>query len=313
MITLAERTGALLATSICGHGLFAGNPWSVGISGGFASPAADGLIAESDLILGFGVSLTHWTTKRGKLIAPGAVVAQIDIEAGKLGYQMPVQHAVQADARIAAQAILAELDRARNRLPRGSPHCRHAQANRGRRQPQRTLSGHVDRPLHRSAHAEQGRRCDPAEGPCRGFGLRPFLRLGAALPARAERQGLMPQPFLPVRRSRARIGHRPGHRESGPLAVLGAGDGGFLMSIADLETAVRLELRMCLLIYNDSSYAAEVHLYRRRGYSVDIVQFPDTDFAAIARGHGARGATVRSLGDLEPVRAWVREARPACS
>ena len=51
----------------------------------------------------------------------------------------------------------------------------------------------------------------------------------------------------------------------GSLVVLGAGDGGFLMSLADLETAVRLKLRMCILIYNDSSYAAEVHLYRRRG------------------------------------------------
>ena len=70
------------------------------------------------------------------------------------------------------------------------------------------------------------------------------------------------------------------------------------------------EARMCILVYNDSSYAAEVHLYRRRGYSIDIVQFPDTDFAAIARGHGARAATVRTLADLEPVRAWVREGAP---
>ena len=92
----------------------------------------------------------------------------------------------------------------------------------------------------------------------------------------------------------------------GLLAVLGTGDGGFLMSISELETAVRLKLRMCILIYNDSSYAAEVHLYRRRGYSVDIVQFPDTDFAAIARGYGAAAATVRTLDDLEPVRSWVR-------
>jgi thiamine pyrophosphate-dependent acetolactate synthase large subunit-like protein len=94
------------------------------------------------------------------------------------------------------------------------------------------------------------------------------------------------------------------------LAVLGAGDGGLLMSLADLETAVRLKLRMCILVYNDASYAAEVHLYRRRGYAVDIVQFPDTDFAAIARGHGARAATVRTLADLEPVRTWVREGAP---
>ena len=34
LVILAERTGALLATSVCGHGLFSGNPWSLGISGG---------------------------------------------------------------------------------------------------------------------------------------------------------------------------------------------------------------------------------------------------------------------------------------
>src|SRR4029079_10617853 len=91
------------------------------------------------------------------------------------------------------------------------------------------------------------------------------------------------------------------------LAVLGAGDGGFLMSIADLETAVRLKLRLCILVYNDSSYAAEVHLSRRRGYAINIVQFPDTDFTAIARGYGARAATVRTLADLDPVRTWIKE------
>src|SRR5262245_53792227 len=78
-----------------------------------------------------------------------------------------------------------------------------------------------------------------------------------------------------------------------------------MMSIADLETALRLKLRLCILIYNDSSYAAEVHFFRRQGYSVDIVQFPDTDFAAIARGYGARAATVRTLSDLDPLKAWV--------
>ncbi len=96
----------------------------------------------------------------------------------------------------------------------------------------------------------------------------------------------------------------------GALVVLGVGDGGLLMSIADLETAIRLNSRMCILVYNDSSYAAEVHLYRRRGYPIDIVQFPETDFAVIARGFGARAATVRTLEDLEPVRSWVREGAP---
>ena len=96
----------------------------------------------------------------------------------------------------------------------------------------------------------------------------------------------------------------------GKLAVLGAGDGGFMMSIADFETVLRLRLRMCILIYNDSSYAAEVHYYGRHGFSTDIVRFPETDFAAIARGYGARAATVRTSADLEPLRAWVNEGAP---
>ena len=82
------------------------------------------------------------------------------------------------------------------------------------------------------------------------------------------------------------------------------------MSMANLETAIRLKLRLCILVYNDSSYAAEVHYFRRQGYSVDIVQFPQTDFAAIAHGFGARGVTVRTLADLDPLKAWVAEGAP---
>ena len=310
LIALAERSGALLATSICGHGLFAGNPWSVGISGGFASPAADGLIAESDLILGFGVSLTHWTTKRGKLIAPGTVVAQIDIEAGKLGNQMPVQHAVQADARIAAQAILAELDK-RAIAPcagrRNADTCKRIEDGDNHSAPYqdtstahyidpRTLSKALDAilPKDRAVASDSGHFC--------GWVPR-YLRVPSA------KASCLSHSFQSVGLGLASaIGL--GIANPGLLTVLGAGDGGFLMSLADLETAIRLELRMCILIYNDSAYAAEVHLYRRRGYSIDIVQFPDTDFAAIARGHGARSATVRTLGDLEPVQTWVREGAP---
>ena len=307
---LADRTGALLATSICGHGLFAGNPWSVGISGGFASPAADELISRSDLIIAFGASLTHWTTKRGKLIAPGAVVAQVDLEVAKLGYHTPVQHAVHADARVTAEALLAELDRrgagshrawrqetTRKRVQDGDNHnAPYQDTSTAQFIDPRTLSKAVDAilPKQRAVASDSGHFC--------GWVPR-FLRVPSA------RASCLSHSFQSVGLGLASaIGlaiANPDH-----LAVLGTGDGGFLMSIADLETAVRLRLRLCILIYNDSSYAAEVHLYRRRGYSIDIVQFPDTDFAAIARGYGAQAATVRTLDDLEPVRSWVREDAP---
>src|SRR4051794_11698444 len=51
---LGERTGALLATSAMGHGLFDGEPFALGISGGFASPLAAELIGSADLVLALG-------------------------------------------------------------------------------------------------------------------------------------------------------------------------------------------------------------------------------------------------------------------
>ena len=41
------------------------------------------------------------------------------------------------------------------------------------------------------------------------------------------------------------------------LVVLAIGDGGLLMSLGELETAARLRLRMCVVIYNDLAYGAE--------------------------------------------------------
>ena len=310
LLVLAERTGALLATSVCGHGLFSGSPFSLGISGGFSSPIADELIAQSDCIIAFGASLTQWTTKKGKLIAPDAVVAQVDVEAGKLGYQMPIQIAVHGDAETTAQALLAELDRRGMKARSG----RHTEAIRERIRAgdnhhyphpdksspdfidPRTLSKALDAilPADRVVASDSGHFCGwvprylrvpNARASCLSHS---FQSVGLGLPSVIGLAIANP----------------------GKLAVLGTGDGGFLMSMADLETAIRLDLRLCILVYNDSSYAAEVHYFRRQGYSVDLVQFPDTDFAAIARGLGARGATVRTLADLEPVKAWVADGAP---
>ena len=311
LLALADRLGALLATSVCGHGLFSGNPWSVGISGGFSSSAADELITESDFILGFGASFTQWTTKKGKLIAPGAVVAQVDIDVPKLGYQMPVQYAVHGDAKATAEALLAEIDRhdatgakagrrsdtMRERIRAGdNHHVQYPDESSAQYIDPRTLSKAVDAilPLERVVASDSGHFCGwvprylrvpNARASCLSHS---FQSVGLGLPSTIGLAIANP----------------------GKLAVLGAGDGGFMMSIADFETAIRLGLRMCVLVYNDSSYAAEVHYFGRQGFSVDIVRFPETDFAAIARGYGARGATVRTIADLEPLKAWVAEGAP---
>jgi thiamine pyrophosphate-dependent acetolactate synthase large subunit-like protein len=311
LLVLSDRVGALLATSVCGHGLFAGNPWSLGISGGFSSPVADELISESDFILGFGAGFTQWTTKRGKLIAPGAAVAQVDIEASKLGYQTPIQYAVHGDARATAEALLVELDHQslkpyksgrrsdamRERIRTGdNHHFPHPDQSDTQFIDPRTLSKAVDAllPRDRVVASDSGHFCGwvprylrvpNARASCLSHS---FQSIGLGLPSVIGLAVANP----------------------GKLAVLGAGDGGFMMSISDFETAIRLGLRLCILIYNDNSYAAEVHYFGRQGFSTDIVRFPETDFAAIARGYGARATTVRALADLEPVKSWVAEGAP---
>jgi thiamine pyrophosphate-dependent acetolactate synthase large subunit-like protein len=311
LVALANRAGALLATTVCGHGLFAANPYSLGISGGFSSPIANELISDSDIILAFGASLTHWTTKRGKLIAPNATIAQIDVEPAKLGYHTPVHHAVLGDAKATAEALIAELDRTgmsspragrqndkiRERIRSGNHHhSPYTDRSSTEFIDPRTLSKAIDEilPLDRVVASDSGHFC--------GW-VPQFLRVPNA------RASCLSHSFQSVGLGLAStIGLAVAN--PGKLAVLGAGDGGFMMSISDLETAIRLKLRMCILIYNDSSYAAEVHYYRRHGYTTGIVQFPETDFAAIARGYGARGATVRTLADLASVKAWVNEGAP---
>ena len=62
---LAERCGALLATSAVAKGVFHDHPWSLDIAGGFSSPTTAELISDADLIIGWGCALNMWTTSAG--------------------------------------------------------------------------------------------------------------------------------------------------------------------------------------------------------------------------------------------------------
>ncbi|MEO6881718.1 MAG: thiamine pyrophosphate-dependent enzyme, partial [Mycobacteriaceae bacterium] len=93
------------------------------------------------------------------------------------------------------------------------------------------------------------------------------------------------------------------------LTVAALGDGGALMSAAELDTVVRLGLPMVVVVYNDDAYGAEVHHFGPGGDRLDTVRFPPTDIAAIARGHGFSAVTVRRESDLVGVTQWLEGER----
>src|SRR6202035_4494938 len=106
---LADACGALLATSAVAKGLFHGSPWDLGVSGGFAAPLAAELISAADLVVGWGSSLNMWTMRHGRLIGPGARVAQIDDDGSAIGAHRPVDIGVLGDVALTARAVLAGL------------------------------------------------------------------------------------------------------------------------------------------------------------------------------------------------------------
>src|ERR1700759_3016391 len=104
IIKLADRVGALLATSSQGKGYFAGHPWDIGIAGAFASAPSEQLLAEADFVLGVGAELGYYTTEGG-LLFPSAEVARIDIKPAPEEIGVIPGLYVQGDARKAVATI----------------------------------------------------------------------------------------------------------------------------------------------------------------------------------------------------------------
>jgi thiamine pyrophosphate-dependent acetolactate synthase large subunit-like protein len=306
LVALADRLGALLATSLQAHGMFSGHPWNLGVAGGFSSPATAELIAQSDMILAFGMSLNMWTTKKGKLISDYAQLVQIDVEKGRIGVHRPVDLELEGDASAVATAVLRALDKEPS-VETGWQTSEvaavmTAKSNRNLAYDDTSDTDHIDpRTLSKAVDdiLPKDRTVIVDGGHFVGWVTR-YLSVpdhkGWCIPIAFQSIGLG---------LAGAIGAATVQPER--LTVLAVGDGGFLMSIAELETAVRLKKRICIFIYNDSAYGAEVHHFGPEGYNAGMAQFPVTDFAAIARGYGADGVVVRTLADLDALKRWVAD------
>jgi thiamine pyrophosphate-dependent acetolactate synthase large subunit-like protein len=93
------------------------------------------------------------------------------------------------------------------------------------------------------------------------------------------------------------------------LTVSAPGEGGLMMSAGELETLVRYNIPMLVLVINDAAYGVEVHILRACGQSPKHAVFPDVDFAAVAKAFGARGLTVRKPADLDGLQQWLAAPR----
>jgi len=83
------------------------------------------------------------------------------------------------------------------------------------------------------------------------------------------------------------------------LAVVG--DGGFLMTGQEIETAVRLGIDLCVVIFNDGGLGMIRLKQQMDGHAVHGVDFTNPDIAAYAKAFGATGHSVEDADGLQEV------------
>ncbi len=103
------------------------------------------------------------------------------------------------------------------------------------------------------------------------------------------------------------------HRDRSVVAL--AGDGGFAMTMAELETAVRENARVIAIVFDNERYGTiRMHQDRRSGgdeAGAIATDLGPIDFAAIARACGARGVRVETNAAFEQaVRQALANDRP---
>ncbi|KJQ56055.1 Sulfoacetaldehyde acetyltransferase [Microbacterium sp. SA39] len=273
------------------------------MTGGFGADGAMELVRTADVAVVFGASLNQFTMRFGELFAPGTRVFQIDI--APAATHAHIGGFVRADARVAAEELVRrvqEQDAAASSPWRDSVDVASARfydagdelAADGRLDPRSAARRIAELlPEDRVVVSDGGHFIGwanmywPVAAPDR------MMMIGTAFQS-------IGQGWPSV------VGAALARRDS--TIVLTSGDGGGLMAIADLESAVRAAGgRGIAVIWNDAAYGAEVNLYGLKGLAEGPMRIPEVDFAAFGAAVGAEGVVVRTLADLDRLAAWAEE------
>jgi thiamine pyrophosphate-dependent acetolactate synthase large subunit-like protein len=275
---------------------------NLGIIGSFSTSVARRHIDNADCVLAFGAGLNFFTMSFGGAL-PEAPLIQIDRVRAAIGQWTTADLAVIGDARLAAEQLLAGLpERPAAARPFHGPEVRQSiaefdmaddfePANTARTIDPRSLALALNRllPANRNMVYDAGNF----------LGVVPYFDVPG--PGHFK----MSNNFASIGLG---FGAALGYAKARPeeTTVLVIGDGGFTMTMGELETVVREDLPLVIVLMNDCAYGAELHFLRMRQLPVAKSLFPDVDYAPIAENFGYRAATVRTLDELAALAPMLR-------
>jgi acetolactate synthase-1/2/3 large subunit len=288
---LAAKTGGILTTTLPARGLFHDDLYSIGITGSFSTEVGLELIAEADLVIVVGGSLAYHAGGGGQLWKK-AKMLHIDIDPVAVNQGQEVaRHHLRADARLGVEALTAAVP-ARTKTWRTE-----AMAARIRDTKPDSYKFEIEPGLLDPRDVAEGlEKTLPADwelvnssGHCSWF--------FAQMPSRPQEKFLTIREFGAIGNG---ISFAMGVAAARPdkTVVMFDGDGGLIMHIQELETIRRHGLNILIVVMNDGAYGSEVHKLRSEGLPEAGSVFGHVDFAAIARGFGIGGKTIRNLNEL---------------
>lgn len=300
---LADGLGALTASSAPARGTFGGRPYDLGVCGGFASEPSSELISAADVVLVVGAGLNQFTTAFNTQFNANAQLIQIDLAQVKTNDRVDVF--LRGDATATVEALQTRLE----------THTAPSVPWDGQAEHARDSTLNFDRDTG-TGQAEDG-LLDPRSA---------MHRLNTILPA--NRQVVSDGGHfigwssyyldLPAPDSLTMVGTQyqsiglglpsaPGAALGRPDAttIVATGDGGGSMGLPDLHALVHTATSAVVLVFNDACYGAEIHQYGSQGLDEQIMEIEQIDFATVAKGFGAQGVVIHTMGDLDQVQTWV--------
>ncbi|MGH7774628.1 MAG: thiamine pyrophosphate-binding protein [Candidatus Binatia bacterium] len=300
---LAEFLQAPVATTISGKGSIADNhPLAVGVVGSNGGTSATrGIVERADMVIFVGCRAGSVTTERWRTPAPGKLrVVHIDADPTVIGVNYPTEVGVVGDARLCLAALHEEVIRRSPVLPtRTLGVADVARAKEEKFFAFRALAQSDERPIrperivaelqavlprHAVIIADPGTPCPYLSAYYEFFEAgRHFISnrahgaLGYSLPAA--------------------VGAFYGRPGAKCVAVMG--DGSFGFSCGEMETIVRLNIPVTLIVISNSSFgwikAGQKHSFSQNYYSVD---FSRTDHSKVAEAFELKAWRVSDPADL---------------
>ena len=296
---LAHRLGAPVATSIGGKGSIAEtDPYALGVIGSNGGlPYRHAFVRGADVIFYVGCGVGSVTTEKWTLPRNGEHrILQLDIDPEKLGLNYDTELGIVADAKRGVAALLETLAPSEKVDP-AEIECERTlylasvedtfTSNATPIRPERFLTELLPRlPETSVICADPGTSC-------------PYMSAYYRLP-RAGRWFVSP-------RAHGALGYAlPGivgaffaRPDAGRVVGL-MGDGSFGISCGELETIVRLNLPITLVVFNNRSFGWIKAGQRVRGEKYYSVDFRDSNHAAIAEAFGMRACRVEKPAELGP-------------